>query len=204
MTFVSKWLELVIFIDDREWPFRIFWWKIVEISWWLSHVETDAEIPRLTQLIIVFKLPCLVPSLGISYSLWPSTLKSIVACKGLSKKGLSSYDNFPEIKILWFWFPGLFIFLGNSTISLQREKTFKLRIVFAIYQIDALKRYLYNNNLISTQSPFQKLSIFFIKFRNQTLILNCTDLWSYLNLLKWRVSSYHGHEKYNCHATKWK
>ena len=54
----------------------------------------------------------------------------------------------------FIYIPGQF---NNAVfLSLQAEKTFKLRIVFEIDEIDALKRYLYNNNLISTQSPFQK------------------------------------------------
>ena len=62
----------------------------------------------------------------------------------------------------FIYIPGQF---NNAVfLSLQAEKTFKLRIVFEIDEIDALKRYLYNNNLISTQSPFQKTLNFWWNF----------------------------------------
>ena len=90
---------------------------------------------------------------------------SVLYFIGAEKLGLTG---FPEIRILWFLFPGLFIFLGNSTMQFfwvcKQKKRLNCESFVAIDEIDALKRYLYNNNLISTQSPFQKTFNFWWNF----------------------------------------
>ena len=46
----------------------------------------------------------------------------------------------------------------------KQKKRLNCESFVAIDEIDALKRYLYNNNLISTQSPFQKTFNFWWNF----------------------------------------
>ena len=133
-----KWIT----IDDREWPFMIFWWKSVGI---------------LLSVFIMFwnfLYRCLWLPLA-----WVYEILELSFYRGRDIR-TPTYFWFPEIRILWFLFPGLFRFLGNWTIQFfwvcKQKKRLNYESVFAIYEIDALKPYLYNNNLISTQSPFQK------------------------------------------------
>lgn len=137
-----KWIT----IDDREWPFMIFWWKSVGI---------------LLSVFITF-WNFLYHSLRLCFNLRNSSVLYFI---GAEKLGLTG---FPEIRILWFLFPGLFIFLGNSTMQFfwvcKQKKRLNCESFVAIDEIDALKRYLYNNNLISTQSPFQKTFNFWWNF----------------------------------------
>ena len=119
---------------------------------YLDEFSRKRFVPRNSVLPMPIRLP------GLDFT----KFQSFIFYRGRDIRTLESltYFWFPEIRILWFLFPGLFIFLGNWTIQFfwvsKQKKTFKLRIVFAIYEIDALKRYLYNNNLISAQNPFQK------------------------------------------------
>ena len=132
----NYWFELSK-VDNDRWPRMTFYDILMKIGW-------NFIVGFYYVLKLFISLPWGSPGLSLRNS-------RALFFLGVEILGFSFFcQEFPEIRILWFLFPGLFRFLGNWTIQFfwvcKQKKRLNYESVFAIYEIDALKPYLYNNN----------------------------------------------------------